>query len=332
METEAGILSCEIPKPEPVKRIGLLNFQTGSITIMGAGPGDGKSSTIIKVGAHNSVKGDGRPMMIFTKEQKLNNLVLPMWSRFGGRKHGLYYPTLPGYKLEQIPWEKARPQVLKACATGEFAFVFLDLVYLTVNDENKNKEYEKVLLEIQGALQFNTCFVATAHLKKDVKDQPLVHHLRGGTDMVGIPDRVLYLRRGKQKSERVIVNLKDRYTGDLSGGWITSMPQKDGDMEIRAVEGNPKSILATHAEGLVSEQRHNSQEAIKEHTLEIIRRQVTSFPNGMWDTTDYLSWAKEIMNLGENRAKALLWQAGFYSKKPKGAKHGKYKIFARLGS
>ena len=246
METEKGILSCEVPKPEPIKRIGLLKLQTGSITIIGAGPGEGKSSTLIKIGAHNSTKGDGRPMMIYTREQSIKRLVLPMWSRFGGRKHWLYYPTFPGYNPEQIPWGIARPQVFKACASGEFSYVLLDLVYLTVKDENSNKEYEQVLLEIQNCLSSDTSFIATAHLKKDVKDQPLLHHYRGGSDLVGIPDRILYLRRGKQKSERVIVNLKDRYTGDLSGGWITSMPdKKKGDMEIRA-SGRQSKVNSGH--------------------------------------------------------------------------------------
>ena len=319
-------LSSEIIPPEPVKTITDLGFPTGSITIFGGGQGEGKSTTILKAGAKNSRDGDKRPMLIFTRENSINNLVLPWWAQFGGVEKKLFYPTHPDFlKPEMLSWKQAGPQVIEACKTGHFALVLVDLVYLMVANELENKEYEKAFLNIQNSLHHSTAFVGTAHLKKDVKDQPLLHHFRGGTDLTGIPDRVMYLRRGQNASQRVIVKLKDRATGELDGGFLTAMTNKTADMSINTLAGSPKQILKNHAETLVSEKPEKKDDTL----IDMVRRKVKSYSEkgGVWAMQDYIDWAKEIMGVGEKKARSLLKEAGFQSKSQ--TKAGIWKIWPK---
>lgn len=309
-----------------VQTITDLGFPTGSITVFGGGQGEGKTTTILKSGAKNSSRGDKRPTAIFTRENSINNLILPWWEQFGGEKGKLYYPEHDDFpKPEMVSWEIARPFFLELCNSGEFALVFIDLVYLMVKNELDNKEYEKAFLEIQNHLHHSTAFVCTAHLKKDVKDQPLLHHFRGGTDLTGIPDRVMYLRRGQNKSERVIVKLKDRSTGDLSGGFLTSMANANSEITIKTLSGSPKSILKQHAEALVIDK---PTEGSEDFIVETIRRKVKSYSErgGMWATEDYIKWAKDILGIGDKKARTLLRKAGFRSRTD--TKQGKWKIWS----
>lgn len=320
-------LSNTIIPPETIKTITPLNFPTGSITIVGGGQGEGKTTTILKAGAHNSSEGDERPMLIFTRENSINNLVLPWWKQFNGADNMLYYPKHPKFpKPEMITWEIAKPVIIEACNSGKFALVFIDLIYLMVRNELENKEYEKALLTIQNNLHFSTAFVATAHLKKDVKDQPLLHHFRGGTDLTGIPDRIMYLRKGKNASQRIIVKLKDRATGDINGGFITTMENKKADIKIDPLSGSPKQILKEHAEALVIEQKTDKTEVL----VELIENKIRGYSDvgGIWKTEDYLKWAKEDLKIGENKARALLKQAGWHSDNK--GKKGPYKLWPRL--
>ena len=321
----AGCLSNKIIPAEKINLITPLEIPTGSITIFGGGQGEGKSTTILKAGALNSNSGDGRPMLIYTAENSINNLVLPWWKQFGGVQGKIVYPTHPSFpKPHQLSWKYAESLVIDACKSGEFALILVDLVYLMIEKEIENKLFERVFLKILNNLHHSTAFVCTAHLKKDVKDQPLIHHFRGGSDLTGIPDRIMYLRRGQTSSQRVIVKLKDRATGEIDGGFLTEMTDKKSDMTIKKLEGSPKEILKNYAEALISEKKDNKGTDI---LIGLIRNKVSKYPTGTWKISDYLFWAKDTLNIGEKKARNLLKAAGYYSKSQ--SKSGEWKIFKR---
>ena len=317
-------ISFEIIKPEIIKTISFLGLPSGSLSVLGGGQGEGKTTTALKAGAENSQNGDQRPMLIFTRENSINNLVLPWWSQFGGVKGKLAYPTHKDFpKPEMLSYEIIKKQLLESISTGEFAIVFIDLVYLMVKNELENKEYEKAFLEFQNNLHHTTAALFTAHLKKSVKDQPLLHHFRGGTDLTGIPDRIMYLRRGKDPSQRIIVKLKDRPTGELDGGIKTSMQNKKADITWETIAGNPKQILAENAEKLAIEE-DQKEDKIEDYQVGIVERQVASYPPGTWLVKNYQEWAKDKLDIGRDKARSFLKKAGYKVSK---AKDGSWKVF-----
>ena len=318
-EPKISLQTAKIPC-ERAEPIGPLEFPTGSITIFAGMPGEGKTSSVIAAAAKS-----GKPAFVFSKETSMGNLIQPWWEQFGGKQGKLVYPEhkdFPG-KPELCPWRLVKPVFIDAISSGKFGIVLIDLIYLLVSDELKNKLWETALLEIQNALHKNTAFVGTAHLKKAITDQPLLHHVRGATDLVGIPNRIMYIRRGKAAKRRVIIKLKDRATGDLDGGYLTTLETPQANMLIESVKGEPGAILKEHAADLAHEK--DDEREWDDELVEIIGRHTRQWGVGSWEVEKYTDWAKAVLDIGEKRARRLLKRAGFRTKPREGG--GKWYIY-----
>lgn len=314
-DTTKTKITSEIIPEKHTKLITPLGFPTGAITIIGGGQGEGKSSAILKACAEIQKTKDKRNIIVFTRENSFSNFIFTHWEKFGGKKNGVSYFTHPDFpKPEMLSYEAIKDCFLKACKSGDYAVVFVDLVYLLVGNELDNKEFEKALLEIQNNLHHSTACVCTAHLKKDIKGQPLLHHFRGGTDLTGIPDRVMYLRRGNNPLERVIVKLKDRNTGDLSGGFIISKDKKEDDMTIMPIEGSSEAILKKYAEPLPNEKQEETGNKVLKR---IIRNFISYYKSKRkkLTTEKFKNFiAGRICGIGEKKALSILKDLGHKTK------------------
>ena len=153
------------------------------------------------------------------------------------------------------------------------------------------------------------------HLAKDVRGRELIHHIRGGTEFTGRARKVFYIREGKEEKTRIMVKLKDSYTGDLCGGFKTSMETPESDMKVESIMGDAFHILKEHAKPLMTDKDSPlAGEDKKELEIKLLKSKVRHYSVGTWPAQDCYAWAEKDLSWNEQKTRRELKKAGFYTK------------------
>ena len=303
-----------IIRPEKIP-FGPLGFYKGSITLLPAMMGSGKTSTILKAMA--SIEGKSA---IFTQESW--DFIGLWWEFFGGKYDektqtwpNLWFPQDPNFPPEYLNWEDIKEMFLKKCRSGFFKVIYIDLLSSILTDEKDNKTTRREMLEIHNSIHPETAVVAGVHIKKEQRPDELLHSLRGATEIPGVVDLVLYLRRGLEKKNRIIIKIKDRADGELEGGYLT---KKEGDdIKIEKKEGTWKELLAEYGQPIayaLEGDGAGKKEIEDEVFKKLIGKKINCYPKGTYKMEDFLKWTKEHLFLNEKKARELFRKAKFWTK------------------
>ena len=226
--------------------------------------------------------------------------------------------TKDGEKLPEmtINNKDLQKELIRAIESKEFSAVVCDTIYLLLKDQNHNAG--DVLLPIAQACQRaeNTAFIGVAHLKKYIADQEVVHHIRGDSDIVTFARTVIYMREGKEKNQRVIVPLKNSFTGNLDTGFVTTMPDDDSALSFQHYEDNNFAILKEHGKPF-SSFIDAPKDSEKESLILDIKTMFLGYGDGKWRTQEFEKWLNGHSKKQWNRMtrSRLLKKAGLKSEK-----------------
>ena len=198
--------------------------------------------------------GDGRPFLYHGPENASKIVKKRIKDAGGQLDKDVYYLKLQekeGLPIMQVPKDQLLPQILKAIESGEFSAVVLDTIYLLLKDQNSGVS-DILMPLIHACHKVKTALIGVAHLKKSIADQEIIHHIRGDSDLVTLARSVIYMREGKEKSQRVIVPLKNSLTGDLDTGFVSSMADNDSPLTFQHYTDNNFKILKDHAKAFDS--------------------------------------------------------------------------------
>ena len=301
--------------PRPVNHIGHLNWVGGKLNIISALPGCGKSTLTIKT-LVDVWRDTGRPFGYFGKENDYRNLLYPFVHSMGGDiEKTMRYPVVRSKERDPslVTAKEAYNIILGAGSTGELSAIFIDHIGLFIEDEIKNKGYERVILPMLENLHNDTALVVTSHLTKNTVGRDLIHHIRGGSELVGLAKYILYIRKA-QENKRIVVKLKDSYSGVTDDGWLVHMPSKK-EMVIKDVFGSCDGLLKKYG---TKQDDLEEVERRPEHVQEQVRRvkeHLESLEEGSPELKVgvYYQWALGVLGLEKGPAKNRLYLAGYKS-------------------
>ena len=327
------------PTPEKLPDWLLPDFIPYSCQSVWAGPtGQGRTTTLLNLLTMNALektmpgtdqKGDGRPFLYHGPENALS-MVQKRVKDAGGQldKHIRFLQmTKKGQKLPKmmIPKKDLLPEFIKAIESELFSAVICDTLYLLFNDQNKG--VSEVLLPISQALtKKKTAFIGVCHLKKQTKDQEIIHHIRGDSDIVTFARSVVYMREGKEKLQRVIVPLKNSFTGEVDTGFVTSMADNNSPITFQHHTENNFKILKEHAKAFDSYTDSPKDTSTKELEGDILMA-FKLHGDGKWTSDEFKKWIeKHTQKKWDNKKiQRILGKCGLI-RKQKGAFHA---IFQR---
>ena len=307
---------------EDVKYISQLKFPAGGMTIMPGISGRGKTTTTLKA-LTDHWKETGKPYAYFGRENSISRFIIKKIRQFEGKQEGekddschFFWPR--DYKKpEMVPVDIARPALKQAAMSGDYSAIIIDPFSHFAKSE-KNPDIVKEALYFLEDLHPETALIVTSQLSKDVKEKELIQHIRGGTDFVALSEVTYYLREGKNPKERVIIKLKDRPSGELSGGFITRMDTPDSNMQIEPVEGDPAEILRQYGKPFPKDTGKKDSQQDKEDAergyIAAIQTKVRYYPKGTWKMNDYKEWATNELGLPQQKIYPFFRRAGFFSK------------------
>ena len=297
-----------------------------------AGPtGKGRTTTLLNLLTLNALgkklpgtdqKGDKRPFLYHGPENALALIQKRVKDAGGDLSRDIHFLQMidkKGQRLPemQVPRGDLAKNFLSAIESGRFSAVVADTLYLLLKDQNKGSA--DVLLPIaQKCLQIkNTAFIGVAHLKKNIADQEVVQHVKGDSDIVTLARSVIYLREGKEKTQRVIVPLKNSLTGDLDTGFVTTMPDDDSALSFQHYSDNNFAILKEHAKPFSSFTDAPTNKA--ENTLiKEIQQKYAVQGTKTWPTKDFRDFVKaRKKGCSQPTMSRLMRKAGFKSEKIK---------------
>ena len=272
---------------------GLIPFSFYSVW---AGPtGKGRTTTLLNLLTLNAIgakipgtdnkKGDKRPFLYHGPENSLN-IIQKRVIDAGGSLKDIHFFKQPDLPPMFISHKNLLKEFIKAIESKKFSAVVADTLYLLFKDQNKNAG--DVLMPIIKALKTTeTAFIGVCHLKKNIQDQEIIHHIRGDSDIVTYARSVVYLREGKEKTQRVIVPLKNSLSGDLDCGFVTTMANNDSPISFEHHEDDNFKILKEYGKPFSSftEPAKNSKEDnLISDVLAVFKT------TGQWKTKDFYNW------------------------------------------
>ena len=325
---------------QKVNYISKARFPGGAMSIIAGLPGKGKTNFVLKVLTMNKLRGDGRPFLFYTQENSISNVVMPRVIEYGGENNENnpmhiispdQFPEFEKYKsAEGIPARLVAPWLQQYAATGLYSAVVLDPGSLFMKDD-ENKSFEKGVLPFLNALHPTTSLIVTAQILKDIKGKELLHHVRGPTDFTGMARKVFYLREGKEDTQRIVVVLKDSYTGNSDTGFLLEKETATSDMEIKEVYGSYNELLDQYGKPLVSHNQNKESIQDQNKTDLQISEILTHYSETLQGkdfiySTDMLNWIMKEFSVKLSRATKLLKKSGLISVRQTRDKNAKYII------
>lgn len=308
-------LSARKIKTQPVYRVSQAGFPGGQITLLAGLTGAGKTTTILKLLTANAILGDGRPFIYYGRENSITDFIVPRIEWFGGQtgqtKPTCLFVSSPDYKrAEDIPVKLAKDTLLSALATGAYSAVVIDPVFLLLNNERNNKEIQEECERFKELCHRKTAIIWPCGLAKDIKGKNIIQQIRGGSELTGQAGLVLYIREGKALGTRVMVQLKDRYSGFRDKGFLLTMAKPTGsDIKITPLEGPYEELLNRHGSGFISAQINQGS------IITAVQDKLSSYESGDFLVDEFYRWAFKTLSLPEHTARRALKQAGFFTNK-----------------
>ena len=210
-------------------------FIQNSFGVWAGMPGKGKSTTLHTALTLNALgkklpgtnkKGNKKPFFYHSNEHNLGVLNKLITSLGGKPSEVFSYMQKKPLSPMAIARKYLMPSIIRASELGKFSAILIDRLYMLFTDQKRVDEEIETLLRVAEVNKIPILGVCS--LKKMVKDQEVLHHIWGHSDIVNFARYVAYMREGKEKNERVIVKLKNSY-GSEDDGFLTT---KDGDLPI----------------------------------------------------------------------------------------------------
>ena len=327
------------PKKEPAPEWLWPSLVPYSCLSMWAGlTGKGRTTTLLNVLTFNAIKakmpgteqtGDGRPFLYHGPENASNIIKKRVKDAGGNLNTDIFYLQLTKEQTKlpimQIPKDLLIRETLQAIESEKFSAVVLDTIYLLLKDQNSGV-MDTLMPLIQACHNKKTALIGVAHLKKSIADQEIIHHIRGDSDLVTLARSVVYMREGKEKSQRVIVPLKNSLTGDLDTGFVTTMPDNDSPLSFQHYTDNNFQILKDHGKPFNSFNDSPEDNSNKDLIGDILAVFETKGGNGKWKSEDFKIWLKNHTKKKWNRkAEQRLLETAGLIRKPVGTDHYLFK-------
>ena len=125
-------------------------------------------------------------------------------------------------------------------------------------------------------------------MKKQIADQEVIHHIRGDSDIVTIARSVVYMREGKEKDHRVIVPLKNSFTGNTDTGFVTSMADNNSLSTLSTIQTISLKFLKT------TEPFNSFTDAPRDSESEKLIKEIVTVYNsmgdGVWKSENFKTW------------------------------------------
>ena len=327
-------------KKQPQQKWLLDGFIPASAFSVWAGPtGKGRTTTLLNLLTLNATKqpipgcyklGDGRPFLYHGPENPLG--IIQKRVRDAGGNHDdpkkscIHFLQYKDWHPMQIPKKYLQQGFIDRIKTGIYSAVVCDPIYLLLATENE--QAEDILGPIIRACQeVSTAFICIGHIKKNIKDQEIVHHIRGHSDIVTISRAVVYMREGKEAKQRVIVPVKNSWEGDLNNGFVTDMTDNDSPIKFTHHTAHAFEILKEHAKSFQSF-TDAPKDAERDQTLLAIKGEFNLKGTGAWLYEDYKKFINKLLKKELSRTTLWRWlgQAGLETRQ----KDTKKYIFKKL--
>ena len=289
--------------------------------------GKGRTTTLLNLLTLNAIgaklpgtdqKGDKRPFLYHGPENPLSIIQKRVKDAGGNLKSSIQYlqHTYKGQKMPpmQIPKGFLLQELIKAIQKQIFSAVVCDTIYLLFKDQNSGAS--DILLPIALAcMESKTAFIGVCHLKKNIVDQEVIHHIRGDSDIVTYARSVVYMREGKEKNQRVIVPLKNSFTGEVDSGFVTTMPDNDSPLTFHHHLDNNFKILKEYGKPFSSFTDSPSDKEGDELVSDMLAVYNT-YGDGNWRTKDFETWINSHTKRkwDQKKRQRILIKAGLINK------------------
>ena len=314
-------------KGESMDFITRAEIPQGSLTIIAGESGSGKTTSILwLLGDHYFDKGntDKRPIVFFGTERRFHIVMVPRMMKILNKSREqledwIHYPeetAFPNQDPSKVSPRAAGPALIKAGQSGKYSAIFIDPFSNFTGGSAKNEVILQALEPFLSVLHLNTALIVQSQLRKEKKGTAMLDHVAGGGEFVGKADKVLYIRKGKEKHTRVMVKLKDSHEDDNDGGLLF---RKDGDsMETIGLTGSESAILKKYAAPFPKGQETGpGATADDDEASQLQIREIVEYCMGKKDRDfkDYIDWFRGKYNLTSiETARRYLKQAGFTTK------------------
>lgn len=243
------------------------------------------------------------------------------WEAIGGQPDKIdYWKYNP---KDKHPWTNLNKleTVLK---TGEHEGIIIDRADMLIGNKETKTAVRDALLNFDNLmLKYNILGIITRHTSKPQGQdaRKFTERTDGFKEWQHTPRICLYLHKTKEG----VVCFKQYANDTTTDGLIELNWKKQDNGPITFLEFNTlnSSITADQIEKKYNPRGYGGQTLSKEDSdsflVKIITKQVLdNHSRGKYKTEDYLKWAKEILGIGEKKARELLKQAGYRPKSGNG--------------
>lgn len=291
------------PEQQPPPKWLLPDFIPFGCFSVWAGPtGKGRTTTLLNLLTMNArgVKlpgtdqvGDRRPFLYHGPENALAIIQKRVKDAGGDLKKDIHFLKMTnedGKKLPSmiIPNNMLLNLYIKAILSKVYSAIVSDTLYLLLKDQNQKagEVFQPIFTACQES---GSAFVGVGHLKKQIQDQEVIHHIRGDSDIVTYARSVVYMREGKEKNQRVIVPLKNSLTGNVDTGFVTKMRDNDSPIEFEHHTNSNFDILKEYGKPF-SSFTDAPKDSAEENLISDIKTVFLGHESPGWPLEDFKKW------------------------------------------
>ena len=309
-EEEVGLE--EIEKRD-IKTLTPINIPLGCLSLIGGQKGISKSSLCLKLCVEYCLKHDKK--FLYVTQENYPPFIRKLVEQFGDKEA----KTLKFIRLsddlspDMISSNTVREKLPKFLESGRYAFVLIDPIYLLFKKQNDNDAIQQDLQPMLNSLHENTSLLGICHLAKDIKGKDMLDHIRGGTEMTAKARKVFYVREGKEGLKRVMVIVKDSFSGP-NIGLLTEMKDIDSDITYKVIDGEFEWILKEYAKPFRESTNWSSAtQGEKAEQLSKIRKWIEEQDHP--DVQLFMDYCTDEFSIHQNTARKRLYDAGYKIKR-----------------